>query len=106
MEKPFKLYIGAVQEIPPGVKYSYYNADDEYLLIYTSEKVGDSFVLVNETMFTEMTKQEKAWFMACKAEINALKMKENVDEYTDLLWQFADFLEKELEKEAKKEEGA
>ena len=102
MERPYKLYIGAVQEIPASVLYSYYNADEEYILIYTQEKVGNSFVLVDDTMLSEMSRQEKAWFLACKAKINAEKMRDNIDEYTDILSQFCDFLEAELKKESEK----
>lgn len=46
---------------------------------------------------------ELAWLRKCKLAVNTQAMKENAEQYVDILTNFADLLDKELEKQVEME---
>ena len=100
-EKPnYSLYIGKVQALPSNVKYSYYNSNGQYILLYTENKpdIGD-YRIVKEDLYSKLQSEEKKWLLNAKTAINAEHLKKNAEMFVDVLSDFAKSLEQELKLE-------
>lgn len=96
----YNLYMGKIQALPPNVKYSYYNSNTKFILLYTDNKpeCGD-FRLIAENLHDKLQSEEKKWLFSVKTLINAEHIKENAKELADFISEFAETFEKELKTE-------
>ena len=101
------LYIGKIQNIPEEAKYTYYNSDNQYILLFMDKKpkIGD-FRLVPAKLHKDLTTEEKKWLTSIKLLINAEYIRQNSDKFGKVLEQFADELEKQLKIEKEKADKA
>lgn len=104
MEKQYKLYAGRTLQVPSGVEFSLVPicANGRYMLVYTDKKLDVPFKEIDENI--KLEQEERAWLTGCKLQINARAMKQNEQEYAEMLNSFCDKLEEELEVEKHRKE--
>ena len=96
-KETYKLYAGKLQNIPSDIKYSFYNSENQYILLYTDKKpIEGDFREVPKELLKELTPAENSWIASAKLAINAQYVKENSAKFTEALNEFADELEKQL----------
>lgn len=95
----YSLYVGEIQNIPDGVRFSYYNPDHKYLLILSQEKPDGDFMLVTGEPLNALSTAEREWLIRCEKAIAVEYMKEHKESYISMMEQFIDRFEKELETE-------
>ena len=99
----YELYVGKLQNVPSEIKYSFYNADNEYILIYTDKKPTDGdFRIVPTDLLDQLSPSEKNWLGSVKLAINTEYIKQNSDKFRDILNDYAVELEKQLKIEKEK----
>lgn len=94
----YKLYVGKVEDMPKDEKYTFYNSDSGYLLIYTESKPQGEFYEVTDELYDKLSATEKMWLMSTKMEINAQFVKLHEVELTEKMNRFVTELENEFEK--------
>lgn len=100
IENEYKLYVGKLQELPEGVKYSYYNSSHEYILIYTDLKLdATKFYTVDDSLLCKLNSQERSWLQQAVVTVNAAYIRQNRNKVIDLLERLLDKYEEELKKE-------
>lgn len=98
----YRVWVGAIQDVPDGVEYYRVNPQKKYMLLYTDTfPFGDFESATDEEAERDMTAQDKAWLFHCKAEIG----KKYLQEYADFYLDFFDKLINEFERELKKGAG-
>lgn len=98
----YKLYVGYVQEVPEGVKYSLVPSHLLYMLIYSDvqpEPKENFAELDEEANFKDMSEEEKIWLMKSKMQVNVAYMNDHKEEYIDGFDAWLDAFEKELKAE-------
>ena len=98
----YKLYVGGLQKIPDGIKFSYYNFTHQYFLIYDTKKPEGDFLEVIPEILKELNQDERTWLAGCKLALSIEEISSNAEEVSRSLNSFAEILEKELKKEAEK----
>ncbi len=99
----YKLYATKKGEIPDGVEFSLRPCNTKYLLVFTDKELGAPFVEIPPE--TKLTEQERQFVMSCKLTINKRYLKEHQKEYADVLTEFLDKFEQELESASEKSDG-
>lgn len=97
----YKLYIGAITELPKEIKFTYYSSTDGYMLAYHNGKVADMQEIPSKNEH-KLSNSAREWLRICKLAVNCQAMAENTQKYTSLLSNFLNVLEDCLV-EAKKE---
>lgn len=104
MEKKqeYKLFAGKLKNLPDGERFSYYGWQSTYALVFSPKDEIKGFVEVNDAMIHELKKDEKDWLLKCKLTVNSEYIAKNSKEYSEMLSEYADILEKELKEVAEK----
>lgn len=103
----YALYIG--ERLPPynTEKYTLYNGDKGYALLYShkqTNQIEGGFKPVPPELMEHLSAKEQKWLLGCQIAINTEHIKEKEGEYAELLTQFAAAWEKELQAEASKQQ--
>lgn len=98
----FQLYIGALQEIPGGIEFSYYDSRRRYLFLLSDRKPEGKFQVVPENMYGELDPGERAWFNNACMVLNSRWVRAHEEEAADAANGFLALFEKELKKEAER----
>lgn len=100
--RKYSLYVGELQKLPDDIRFSYYNAEHKYLLLYTDKKPSGDFIDADDKMlYDSLNPDEKIWLAACKTTLMVDYMKETAQNTSKSLSDFANILEVELKKEIK-----
>lgn len=91
----FKLFVGKSQKIPDGVKYYYYSASSQYILLYTAAEAVRGFLLVDENQ-VRLAPEEREWLFSCKVAENKKSLQEHEAAYREMLETYISFLENEV----------
>ena len=108
MDDNYVLYVGKLQALPEGVRFSFYNDQHQYLLIFAKDQPEGDFMPVDDALMSELSDREALWLLGCKATINAEHMAKNAEQYVDVLYSYTEELECQLQREYEKryrEEG-
>lgn len=97
-----QLYIGALQDIPAGIEFSYYDSRRRYLFLLSDRKPEGKFKVVPETMYGELDPGERAWFNNACMTLNSRWVRAHEEEAADAANGFLALFEKELKKEAER----
>ncbi len=97
MATKFKLYVSPYKELDESVSYSYFSAESGYMLAF-SDKPIDGMQEVPLGREERLKESEKEWLRKCKLAVNIRAMQDNAQEYTSILNEFLQNVEKELEK--------
>lgn len=98
----YKLYVGELQKIPEGTRFSFYNSAHKYFLIFSKEIPKGNFIEVTDNIIdTELNIEEQSWLFNCKTTVMVEYMKNQMQDTSSALNDFANILDKELEKEVK-----
>ena len=65
----YRLYVGRLQPIPEGVKYSFYSSKRGYLFLFTDKEPSEGFAAVEPKDYTELSMTERAWLNSCSTEV-------------------------------------
>ena len=101
MEK-YQLYIGALQDIPAGIEFSYYDSRRRYLFLLSDHKPEGKFKVVPENMYGELDPGERAWFNNACMVLNSRWVRAHEEEAANAANGFLALFEKELKKEAER----
>ena len=102
MEENYVLYVGRLQAIPDGVRFSFYNDEHQYLLIFSDVPPEGDFIVVGDELMESLSERELLWLLGCKATINAEHVARNGEQYIDDLYSCAEELEYQLRSEYEK----
>lgn len=102
MAAKYKLYAGKLNKIPEQARFSFYSANSTYALIFINTEPPKGFVLVDSELERFLKKEEKEWVYKCKMTLHTENLAEHSKEYSRILTEYANILEKELEAEYKK----
>lgn len=100
--KEYKLYVGKFQFISDEIQFSYASSHGRYMLIYDTKKPEGKFTELPNDLLKDLTQEEKDWLLGCKLKINAEFMRKNEEQSFEILDNFVNKFEKELEKEKRK----
>ncbi len=99
----YKLYavrLSAInQDDLPGFEYSLCS-NSTYALIFTDKQLKEPYCVVDSSI--PLLPEESQWLLDVKTAINTKTMKNNENEYTEILSNFCNAFEKELKKEKRK----
>ncbi len=98
-QKKYSLYVGAVQETPHGITYSYCGGKLTRMLVYSTRKPKGAFAKLPAELYTKLTADEKAWLAQCQTAINAEYISANAEKIKVTLDELLDNLERELKRE-------
>ncbi len=102
MDDNYQLYVGRLQALPEGIRFSFYNDRHCYFLVYDSKKPEGDFCEVDDVGIEALSDEELQWLFLCKAAINAEHMAKHGEQYADMLSDYADELEYQFKVEMEK----
>lgn len=97
--KKYRLYAGLAQSAPKGATYSFLPSHHKYLLVYadTPPEPYDRFVEQDENKERLLNREERAWLLRCKNEINSKYLRENENNIASAMLQRLDAIEADLQ---------
>lgn len=104
MEK-YSLYVGKLQPLPNNSRFSYYNGNYGYLLVFTDQKPEGDFIEVTGEPLNALSAAEREWLFSCKRTIAAEHLKKNEKTYLAMMQEFVKQFEEELKAEEKRYAG-
>lgn len=100
--KEYKLYVGKFQFISDEIQFSYVGSHGRYMLVFDNKQPKEKFIELHSELLKDLTQEEKDWLLRCKFKINAEFMEKNEEQSLEILDNFVNKFEKELEKEKRK----
>ena len=98
----YRIYIGALQDVPNGIEFSYWNGKSAYMLVASEKKPGEGFKRLKESLYYELCADEQEWIFETQAVINARYIESHQADYLLFADDFIESFEKELRKEAER----
>ena len=98
----YKLYVGKFQFISDEIRFSYASSHGRYMLVFDNKQPEGKFTELPSDLLKDLTQEEKDWLLGCKLKINAEFMRKNEEQSFEILDNFLNKFEKELEKEKRK----
>ena len=98
----YKLYVGKFQFISDEIRFSYASSHGRYMLVFDNKQPEGKFTELPNNLLKDLTIEEKDWLLGCKFKINAEFMRKNEEQSFEILDNFVNKFEKELEKEKRK----
>lgn len=97
-----RLYIGALQKIPDGVRFSFYDSRKNRMLILSDDDPAGTFKAVPAEMLKCLTAEERRWYNNACREINSAWLAEHRTEAERAANTLLDLFEEELIAEIQK----
>lgn len=92
----YHLYVGRLQDIPEGVKYSFWGSKRNYLFLYTDIEYPKGFALVEPQNYGELTDEEQAWLDFSTGEVILEYLKGHQPTEEEVLMAYFDNIEERL----------
>ena len=92
----YHLYVGKLQDIPEGVRYSYWGSGRGYLFLYTNIEHPKGFALVQPEHYGELIGEEQAWLNFSKGEIMVEYLKTHKPTEEEILDAYFESIEERL----------
>lgn len=102
MDNQWTLYAGKYTPEIKKFRFSHYEPERQYVLVFTDENLGDGFIEVSDDLYRFLSAEAKKWLAAAKLIVESDFVRENQDEINDLLYEFLDAFEIELKAEEEK----
>lgn len=100
MNVKYLLYIGKPQKLD-NIEFQFYSSESGYQLAFHSTPIANMQIVPLEKQ-SRLSRQEQSWLTQCKLLVNTRAIKENSQQYIELLNEFLTIAETTLREKMEK----